>query len=323
MADFGDLGGAFAYLESFFLWQIIGQVASTMLSPAFNALQQDALKTHPNMVLTPDLLARAVVQTFIDRSHAEAEAARSGIDSTRFGTLVKLAEVRLTPVDLATAVLRSYETREAAAAQARLQGVTGDRFDTMTLLAGDAIGPQQAAEAVRRKIIPRTGHGPDSTSFDQAIAESRLHNKWADVLFKLSQYLLSPPDLASAVERSFVSFENAAAIAALSGVNAEQFGLAQLHQVRGRIGRGAQDAFGILVAAARRPEACQRLRVLEETNDGFRIAEVDLQLRGPGELLGHEQSGLPKFRFGDLTQDLDLIQQARDLAARLLKTSTR
>jgi ATP-dependent DNA helicase RecG len=105
--------------------------------------------------------------------------------------------------------------------------------------------------------------------------------------------------------------------------NAEQFGLSQLHQLRGRIGRGAQDSFCILVAAAKSPEARQRLRVLEETHDGFRIAEADLQLRGPGELLGHEQSGLPKFRFGDLTQDLDLIQQARDLASRLVKASPR
>jgi ATP-dependent DNA helicase RecG len=57
--------------------------------------------------------------------------------------------------------------------------------------------------------------------------------------------------------------------------------------------------------------------VLEETTDGFRIAEADLQLRGPGELLGQQQSGMPRFRFGDLTTDWDVIQQARELAARL------
>jgi ATP-dependent DNA helicase RecG len=59
------------------------------------------------------------------------------------------------------------------------------------------------------------------------------------------------------------------------------------------------------------------LRVLEETNDGFRIAEADLQLRGPGELLGQQQSGMARFRFGDLAADWELIQQARELAARL------
>lgn len=223
MPDFGDLGGAFAAIESFFLWQIIGQVASTLLSPAFNALQQDALKAHPNMVLTPDILARAVVQTFMDKAHAEAEAAKSGIDASRFETLLRIAEVRLTPTDLATAVLRSYESKQAATEQARLQGVTPERFDIMTLLAGDGIGPQQASEALRRKLIDHHGMGPDSTSFDQAIAESRLHNKWGDILFKLSRYVQSPPDLAQAVIRNFMSFENAAGVAALSGVDSSQF----------------------------------------------------------------------------------------------------
>jgi len=99
--------------------------------------------------------------------------------------------------------------------------------------------------------------------------------------------------------------------------NAEHFGLAQLHQLRGRIGRGAYDSYCILVAAAKNREARTRLRVLEETTDGFRIAEADLRLRGPGELLGQQQSGMPRFRFGDLVEDLDLIRQARDLAAQL------
>jgi ATP-dependent DNA helicase RecG len=99
--------------------------------------------------------------------------------------------------------------------------------------------------------------------------------------------------------------------------NAELFGLAQLHQLRGRIGRGAHDSYCILVAAAKSKEARTRLRVLEETTDGFRIAEADLKLRGPGELLGQQQSGMPRFRFGDLVADLELIQQARQLAAQL------
>jgi ATP-dependent DNA helicase RecG len=100
--------------------------------------------------------------------------------------------------------------------------------------------------------------------------------------------------------------------------NAEQFGLAQLHQLRGRIGRGAQDSFCILVAAVRTREAQRRLRTLEETTDGFKIAEADLALRGPGELLGQQQSGMPNFRFGNLTTDYDLIAQAREIAGQLL-----
>jgi ATP-dependent DNA helicase RecG len=99
--------------------------------------------------------------------------------------------------------------------------------------------------------------------------------------------------------------------------NAEQFGLAQLHQLRGRIGRGSHDSYCILVASARSKDARQRLAVLEKTTDGFRIAEEDLRLRGPGELLGQQQSGAPKLRFGDLTTDEELIHQARVLAGRL------
>ena len=101
--------------------------------------------------------------------------------------------------------------------------------------------------------------------------------------------------------------------------NAEQFGLAQLHQLRGRIGRGAHDSYCILVAAAKRPEAQERLSVLEETSDGFRIAEADLKLRGPGDFLGQQQSGLPKFRFGDLSTDWNLIVKAQQLAAQLMR----
>jgi ATP-dependent DNA helicase RecG len=105
--------------------------------------------------------------------------------------------------------------------------------------------------------------------------------------------------------------------------NAEAFGLAQLHQLRGRIGRGAHESYCILVSDAETAGANERLKMLEETNDGFRIAEADLKLRGPGELLGQQQSGLPKFRFGNLAKDLNLIQRARELAAQLADVSTR
>ena len=97
--------------------------------------------------------------------------------------------------------------------------------------------------------------------------------------------------------------------------NAEQFGLAQLHQLRGRIGRGAHESFCILISDVKNLEARERLKILEETKDGFRIAEEDLKLRGPGELLGRDQSGMPNFRFGSLADDLDLIRQARELVS--------
>jgi ATP-dependent DNA helicase RecG len=95
--------------------------------------------------------------------------------------------------------------------------------------------------------------------------------------------------------------------------NAEHFGLAQLHQLRGRIGRGAHESFCILISDAKNEEAQSRLKILEETNDGFKIAEADLKLRGPGELLGQQQSGAMKLRFGNLAEDLAFIRQAREL----------
>ena len=95
--------------------------------------------------------------------------------------------------------------------------------------------------------------------------------------------------------------------------NAEQFGLAQLHQLRGRIGRGAEESYCILIAAGKSAEARERLKTMEETIDGFRIAEADLKLRGAGELLGRQQSGVPKLRFGDLATDADLVERARAL----------
>ena len=97
--------------------------------------------------------------------------------------------------------------------------------------------------------------------------------------------------------------------------NAEQFGLAQLHQLRGRIGRGAHDSWCVLVAAQLTDTTRERLKVLAETTDGFAIAEADLRLRGPGELLGQVQSGAAQFKFADLARDLELAKLARELAS--------
>ncbi|HJN90652.1 MAG TPA: helicase-related protein [Verrucomicrobiota bacterium] len=97
--------------------------------------------------------------------------------------------------------------------------------------------------------------------------------------------------------------------------NADRFGLAQLHQLRGRIGRGTHESHCILVADKATDEGRRRLEVMEKGGDGFVLAEEDLRQRGPGELLGQAQSGLPDFKFGNLIDDWRLIQKARDLVA--------
>jgi ATP-dependent DNA helicase RecG len=94
--------------------------------------------------------------------------------------------------------------------------------------------------------------------------------------------------------------------------HAERFGLSQLHQLRGRVGRGPWKSYCILLTAGKLgEEAERRVQALTETNDGFRIAETDLQLRGPGEFFGTRQSGLPEFRVGDLVRDAALLEEAR------------
>lgn len=94
--------------------------------------------------------------------------------------------------------------------------------------------------------------------------------------------------------------------------HAERFGLSQLHQLRGRVGRGAEQSFCVLLASEKRTSvARERLGIMEETSDGFRIAEKDLELRGPGEVMGTRQSGVPTFRVGNLVRDVEILEEAR------------
>lgn len=100
--------------------------------------------------------------------------------------------------------------------------------------------------------------------------------------------------------------------------NAERFGLAQLHQLRGRVGRGAEKSWCILIAGEEAAEKMDRLRILEDAADGFTIAEADLAIRGPGDLLGTAQTGLPPVRLAKLPRDLALLEEARAVAQKVL-----
>src|SRR5882724_2283425 len=101
--------------------------------------------------------------------------------------------------------------------------------------------------------------------------------------------------------------------------NAERFGLSQLHQLRGRIGRGAHTSHCWLITSDKSVETMTKLAVLEKTTDGFEIAEADWELRGPGDLLGTAQSGLPELKLGDLRRDAALMRKARQAALELLE----
>ncbi|MEO8590151.1 MAG: ATP-dependent DNA helicase RecG [Flavobacteriales bacterium] len=102
--------------------------------------------------------------------------------------------------------------------------------------------------------------------------------------------------------------------------NSERFGLSQLHQLRGRVGRGAEQSFCILMTGDRLgSDARARIETMVRTNDGFEIAEMDLRLRGPGDLMGTQQSGIPQLRIADLVEDSALLQQARQAALRVLE----
>ena len=100
--------------------------------------------------------------------------------------------------------------------------------------------------------------------------------------------------------------------------DAGRFGLAQLHQLRGRIGRGAHTSYCVLFVDDKDEENRQRLAIMEETSDGFQIAEEDLRRRGPGDVLGHAQSGQAPLLFGELLADTRLVRLARQLAERTL-----
>ena len=104
--------------------------------------------------------------------------------------------------------------------------------------------------------------------------------------------------------------------------NAERFGLAQLHQLRGRVGRGSEQSYCVLLTNADAPETLARLQVLRDSDDGFYLAEKDLEQRGAGQLFGLRQHGLPDLRIADILRDTEVIVQARNMAQSLLKNES-
>jgi ATP-dependent DNA helicase RecG len=105
--------------------------------------------------------------------------------------------------------------------------------------------------------------------------------------------------------------------------SAERFGLSQLHQLRGRVGRGSRESVCILLYGELQGNARERLKAIFETVDGFEIARRDLELRGPGEFLGERQSGAPLLRYAELERDRELVEAAVRAAAELIQADPR
>lgn len=164
-------------------------------------------------------------------------------------------------------------------------------------------------------------------------AAEAMHEHLSDVVFpKLSVGLLhgklSPSEKESAMDK-FARGETHILVATTVievGVDvpnatvmvieqAERFGLAQLHQLRGRVGRGGEQSYCILVTESMNQIAAERIRTMVESNDGFRIAEIDMKLRGPGEFFGTKQSGLPALQIGSIVRDADILEIARSEAS--------
>jgi len=101
--------------------------------------------------------------------------------------------------------------------------------------------------------------------------------------------------------------------------NAERFGLSQLHQLRGRVGRGTEQSTCILVSDNRSPETRERLKILSSTSDGFQLAEEDLKLRGPGDFFGNRQHGLPMLQIASMADDMAILSRAQEAAKEILQ----
>jgi ATP-dependent DNA helicase RecG len=205
--------------------------------------------------------------------------------------------------------------------------ITGIR-DTKKLPEAVAFLRKQIEDGRQAYIVYPLVDESEKLEAKSAIAE---FEKWRELLAPHAIALLHgrmKPDEKEAAMRAFAKGEAKTLIATtvievgidvpnanvLLVENAERFGLAQLHQLRGRIGRGAHTSYCILMPGEDTPEAREKLGVLEKTNDGFKVAEEDLRLRGPGDMLGTAQTGLPPLRLGNLFRDAALLAEARHQA---------
>lgn len=196
-------------------------------------------------------------------------------------------------------------------------------------------------EFVRRKlaegrqafvVVPLVEESENiATANLEATFEELAHDELADFRLGLAHGRL-PPEEKEAAMRAFREGRTQVLVATsvvevgidvpnatlMSIAGAERFGLAQLHQMRGRISRGAHPGYCAVFADSQSEDVIERLQAFVDTTDGFRLAELDLEIRGPGNLFGTRQHGLPPFRMADLSRDSAIVQEARDHAQKLV-----
>jgi ATP-dependent DNA helicase RecG len=164
----------------------------------------------------------------------------------------------------------------------------------------DLLNATQMAEHLQSVVFP---------NFRVSLVHGRMKQEEKDAVMEEFRRASSHILVATTVIEVGVDVPNASVMII---EHAERFGLSQLHQLRGRVGRGDEQSYCILLASHKRTvEARERLAIMEETSDGFKIAEKDLELRGPGEVMGTRQSGIPAFRIANIVRDHALLEAAR------------
>lgn len=198
MAGLGDIFGKGSIAEQIFVWGVLNQVITALGQPYFTELTQLVNSHTPNVVIDPTTAATLLVRGFLGDTDAEDEAAKSGIDRTRFRNLVAAATPRIAPADLAQLVVRNFMDTESAYTEAAFSGLDSDRFDRLVQIAGDAPAPGDLATALRRGVIPEEGP-PDGVSFAQGIREGRLADKYVPLIKALAVQWPTPDDALNAL----------------------------------------------------------------------------------------------------------------------------
>ncbi|MGH7239402.1 MAG: hypothetical protein ACREHG_04960 [Candidatus Saccharimonadales bacterium] len=230
MAGLGDIFGKGSIAEQIFVWGVLNQVVGALGQPYFTELTQLVNSHNPDMVLDPTQVAQLVVRGKYGTAEAKAEAAKSGIDGSRFDYLVDLATAYLDPADLAQLVVRNFMPLEDATVEASLTGLDADRFARLVSIAGDAPAPGDLATALRRGLVPEEGPA-DGVSFAQGIREGRLADKYVDMIKALAVQWPTPDDALNALLEGQISPDDGKALYEKFGGDPQYFQM--LYDTRG------------------------------------------------------------------------------------------